>query len=142
MELIPVDRNKPVIGQLYDYLDKRFNDINFLPKKLFCIHYPIIINPNYQDRHRPFTMDTDNPELYNLFTGLQTDGQLYIGNEDAAQEGDLKTQDLLKLLRGNFVHAITLKDGRASDLPIVATTSCNCAIVALSGFNLAILSIN
>jgi hypothetical protein len=86
-ELIPVDSSKSVIDQLYDYLNKRFSDIRLLPKKLFCIHYPIITEPNYDDRGRPFTMNTDNQELYDLFVGLQTEGQLYIGEEVADQEG-------------------------------------------------------
>ncbi|SDH28998.1 PIN domain-containing protein [Mucilaginibacter gossypii] len=127
-ELVPVDRNMPVIDQLHDYLNKRFSDIRLLPKKLFCIHYPIITEANYDDRGRPFTMNTDNQELYDLFVGLQTEGQLYIGEEAPDQDGDRPIRNLLQFLRGNFVHAITFKDGRPLDLPILETTACTCAV--------------
>jgi len=128
LELIPVDHGKPIIDQLYDYLDKRFSDIRLLPKKLFSIHYPIITEANYDDRGRPFTMNTDNQELYNLFSGLQTEGQLYIGEEAPDLEGNRPIRNLLQFLRGNFVHSITFKNGRPLDLPMVESTACRCAV--------------
>jgi len=127
-ELIPIDRSKVLIDQLYDYLNKRFSDIRLLPKKLFCIHYPIITEAAYDDRGRPFTMNTDNQELYELFAGLQTDGQVYIGEEVPDRNGNRPIFNLLQVLRSNYVHAITLRGGRPLDLPIVETTACTCSV--------------
>jgi hypothetical protein len=55
-------------------------------------------------------------------------GQLYIGEEVADQEGNRPIRNLLQFLRGNFVHAITFKDGRPLDLPMVETTACTCVV--------------
>ncbi|HAL82426.1 MAG TPA: hypothetical protein DCO83_09450 [Mucilaginibacter sp.] len=135
-ELIIIDRKATIVSQLTSYLEKRFSDIRFLPKKLFCLHSPFIIAPAYDPRERPFTLTTDNQELYDLFSGLATQSTQLLGSGTTTQEDESKdVRDILQLLRGNLVHSISFKDGRALELPFIRGTDCTCEICTYRTLN-------
>lgn len=64
---IILDKTQHLINQLHDYLEKRFKELYVLPKHLFLNHYPFYkgTSPLY---HSPFTIYTDNENLYDLLS--------------------------------------------------------------------------
>lgn len=126
--LIPVNHSLGIKSQIISYLDKRFQDIRFLPKKLFSIHFPFITAATYDPRERPFTMDTDNQELYDLFAGATKTSDKLLGPDHKALDPDTEMTTILQYLRGNLVHAITFKDGVPLDLPPVSFGHCECDV--------------
>jgi hypothetical protein len=128
-ELILFNKKVGVVSQMETYLAKRFSDIRFLPKKLFCVHAPFILAPNHEPRDRPFTLNTDNPELYQIFSDLQSSEVNLLGSDKTeAQVMPESTAGVLQHLRGNLVHAITLNEGNLLDLPQTSIPGCNCGV--------------
>jgi hypothetical protein len=124
-ELIAIDRKKSMIDQAFDYLHKRFNDINFLPKKLYLQHYPFVATGTDLDRYLPFTLNTDNKELYDLIINYDRNGTALLHNKGEAED---KLGDIIRFLRGNYVHSIAFKAGRSVEMPSLGGKSCDCAL--------------
>jgi hypothetical protein len=122
------DETKTIGDRLEDYIYKRFSDINFLPKRLFCVHSPIIIGEEYTDRQRSFTMNTDNQEIYNLFLDTIEQSKVRISSKTEQNEMGYEGQGLIQFFRSNLVYKITYLDGNALVLPTKENVICKCAV--------------
>lgn len=122
------DVNKSIGDRLEDYIYKRFSDINFLPKRLFCVHSPIIIGGEYTDRQRSFTMNTDDKEIYNLFFDAVEQSKSLISSKIEQYEMGYGGQGLIQFFRSNLVYKITYLDGIPLVLPSRKNSFCNCAV--------------
>ncbi len=69
--IISVDRTQPLLDQVHEYFDKRFTDLVTIPKEIFAEHYPFIKGEVFFYTHKPFTLITDNKELYDLFSTVE-----------------------------------------------------------------------
>lgn len=124
----PVDQTKNEFEQLYEYLDKRFADIDFLPKRLFTYHYPIIIGADYQERREAFTINTDNQTLFESLAEkfadlVESRASGKIGSEHAKME-----DELLSYLRNNLVRTIRYNHRETLQLPLSIDTNCTCVV--------------
>lgn len=71
---IPVDRNLPTLDQLEQYLITRFDELSILPKSFFLHCYPFILSETFNYYEIPFTMITDNPEVFELLKNISVEG--------------------------------------------------------------------
>lgn len=129
--LIEVDFRLPLIEQIYQYLDRRFDDIRVLPKELFVMHYPFIIGDFSKVRSEPFTLPTDNKEIHELFLQLTKQVPAQIANESTLIAGenvsiDQKLKAIVQVLRSCFVHRLTY-NYKQVDVPIIKGEICLCA---------------
>jgi hypothetical protein len=110
--LIKVDKNAPLLHQVHEYLMRRFKDINILPKKLFTEHYPFITGTHFNNYHRPFTLVTDNEELFELITSLTVTPEKVTSTIDgviASEEDETKARSIFHILAHNFLYHIAYK---------------------------------
>jgi len=127
--LVSVDSGLPLVEQIYSYLEKKFEDVNSLPKKLFAIHFPFIVNSSFNKSPQPFTLETDNPDLYDLFVNLPEQFISSTRNLASPKENDgdndKKITEIITLLRTNYVHRISFKNKQVN-VPTVKSQVCNC----------------
>lgn len=110
--LIRVNKSAPLLHQIYEYLTKRFRNINILPKKLFTEHYPFIESTHFNSYHRPFTLVTDNKELYELMTSLTVTPTKVISTIDGvikSVEDENQARAIFHILAHNFLYHIAYK---------------------------------
>jgi hypothetical protein len=127
-----IDRKKPVLDQVHDYLEKRFTNIIVIPKKLFAQHYPFIVADTYQYVPIPFTLITDNEDVYKLLTDVKINagvvedsGKLFVKN-DADEK---KIKEIYKYLYANFLHNVAFKNNDAVPLTYSeAGNKCDCSL--------------
>lgn len=68
-EEISIDKSKPILEQVYDYISIRHREIKFYPISLFINHYPFKLNSyNY---YSTFGLSIDNESLFELFKSLE-----------------------------------------------------------------------
>jgi len=66
---IEIDRTKPLLEQVHDYISARHKEVSFYPISLLINHYPLKINSyNY---YSIFNLNTDNEELFELFKSVE-----------------------------------------------------------------------
>ena len=107
--VISVDESKPILHQVEEYLDNRFGEMVIIPKEIFNEHYPFIIQEIFHYSHKPFTLITDNKEVYQLFSelviieGVVTKDPNNVIKTDADLARALK---IIKVLSANLVEKI------------------------------------
>lgn len=129
---IEIDRTKPILAQVHDYLDKRFQDLSILPKKMIINHYPFVLGERLAYLSKPFTIVTDNREVYDLFTSLQFEGNevtdtsgKYVSTDDDKQ----KARDVMRWLTHNFLYYVGFKHENEVELSHpFSTATCECAL--------------
>lgn len=129
---IIIDKTKPVLNQIAEYLEKRFRLLTFIPKKLFTEHYPFIIADTFNYYHRPFTIITDNIEVYNFLTKVKIIEGI-VNSEDpsliTSKEDEIKIIGIFQTLRQNNIDKVAFKD--KDEVPIVCSLlpiKCNCSL--------------
>jgi hypothetical protein len=66
---IEIDKNKPLLEQINDYLSARHKEISFYPISLLINHYPF--KKNSFSYYSTFNLNTDNEELFEFFKSVQ-----------------------------------------------------------------------
>lgn len=130
--IIEIDKSKPLLEQLHDYLTARFSEISILPKRLFTNHYPFLLGTDIEYPPKPFTLVTDNQDLFDLLTGIQFE---YGKVTDSTarflhtEEDERKANEIMHLLAHNFLHRIAFKSGKEVALSRPPATSlCDCSL--------------
>ena len=127
--LVKIDKNQSIFEQAFQYVDKRFTDIRVLPKRLFITHYPFITAAKTSMDAPPFTLLTDNQEVYNLF--LELAEKVKSGILDwSAMELDEKSDErrsveLIHQLRACNVYHISFNHKNV-ELPGIRASKCTC----------------
>jgi hypothetical protein len=111
--VISIDRKIPVANQLRIYLERRFEDINFLPEQLFSRHYPFINTERFTFYPKPFTVLTNNPEVVKLFENISDSTGIYLN--EASVSADIVW--ISKVLRHNLIHHIEVGDRKTYEIP-------------------------
>jgi spore germination protein GerM len=128
---IYVDKNKPILEQVHDYLLNRFEKLNFIPKELFAIHYPFAISDTFPYPDKPFTLITDNTEVFDLLTKLKIQDDVIIegANEYIKSESDeIKVKAIFQCLLNNLIESIAFKD--KDEVPLAFSQlqrTCSCS---------------
>jgi len=109
---MPIDRSLSVIQQTLVYLRARLAKCHHWPKRLLTEQYPFIVGATFSYIHKPFTLVTDNQELYHLLTNVRVDGEnvrymndlnpLFKADEDALKE-------VFRILSGQLLFRIGFK---------------------------------
>jgi hypothetical protein len=115
-----VDTAAPVLDQLYQYLSSVFKHWSFLPIKNFTEHFPFLKGENVNFHRTPFTLYTDNQEVYKLLTSIRINKERkYVleGSEviQDNEEHQKKLQVVTLTLAINLVHNIKFSD--RSEIP-------------------------
>lgn len=66
---IGIDKTKPILDQVYDYISARHKEISFYPISLLINHYPFKINS--YSYYSTFDLNTENEELFELFKSVE-----------------------------------------------------------------------
>ncbi|WP_316794079.1 PIN domain-containing protein [Pedobacter frigoris] len=128
--IIAINRKLSAADQLKEYLDKRFEDISFLPKKMIINHHPFLITNHEYITQQPFTATTDNIELLEWFKHLATKDGVYAGDiED-------DTNNILRCLRGNLIAFVATEKQRFEpvQIPMPKQTDCDCSLCMYRAF--------
>ncbi|OBW39897.1 hypothetical protein AB670_03743 [Chryseobacterium sp. MOF25P] len=121
------DLSKNIVEQLGTYINKRFNDIEFLPKRLFCFHSPLMIGDEFKEVQKPFVLQTDNEKVYDLFLKFaEKDFDLSL-KDDERTESDYSIMELSRFLRRNLVNEITYNNQKVK-IPVQKVNDCECAV--------------
>ena len=128
--IIAVDRKLSIGEQLIAYLDKRFDDISFLPKKMIVNHYPFLVTNHEYVHQQPFTATTDNTELLEWFKHLPTKDGVFVGEllDDRNK--------ILRYLRGNLIAFIATEKQRFEPvlIPMPLQENCGCSLCMYRAF--------
>lgn len=66
---IEIDKTKPILEQVHDYITARHKEISFYPISLLINHYPF--KTNSYSYYSTFDLNTDNEELFELFKSVE-----------------------------------------------------------------------
>jgi hypothetical protein len=125
---IGIDKTKPILEQVYDYISAIHKEISFYPISLLINHYPIKIKSN--SYYSTFDLNTDNEELFELFKSVEItennvinikDDRFYRGVDDYKA----KIKSVLLGLSNNLVFSISNNKSRES-IAIRYTVEKNC----------------
>lgn len=127
---ITVDRNKSILNQIHEYLEKRFSDLHFIPKRLFTRHYPFIISDTFDYSNEPFTLITDHQAVFDVLTKLKVDDEDVSCDElgVVATEVDKEmARSIFKLFAANNITRISFKNEDAVQFRYThPPATCNC----------------
>lgn len=119
---ISIDKKKPIVFQIHEYLKKRFSELEFLPKRLFIEHYPFITSEYFEYYHRPFTLVTDNPEVYKLLKDTRIEEGAIKATVDGlllTSETEAALKEIFSILFNNFIYRISFKLEKAEPFQYV-----------------------
>lgn len=125
---IIIDKSKPILEQVYDYISIRHKEIKFYPVSLFINHYPLKINSfNY---YSTFNLNTDNDELIELFKSVKIseDNKIIITDEkfyNGVENYEAKIKAILLGFSANLIFNIT-SDKSREQLSIRYSEEKNC----------------
>jgi hypothetical protein len=109
---IIIDKSKPILDQIYDYITIRHKEIAFFPIQSFINHYPFKLNSNSYPYYSVFNLSTDNQELFELFKAVEiskennitiTNPEFYNGVKDYS----VKIKKVLSGLSQNLIFNIS-----------------------------------
>lgn len=80
-EEIEIDKSKPILEQVHDYITARHKEISFYPISLLINHYPLRINSGTY--YSTFVLNTDNEELFELLKSVEIEENNEINIKEA-----------------------------------------------------------
>ncbi|GEN77497.1 PIN domain-containing protein [Chryseobacterium hagamense] len=125
-KLFPDDTGKPLAERLVSYINNRFSDISFLPKRLFCFHTPFVVGEEFTERKIPFVLNTDNKDVYNLF--IDQDILPALADKSTLVEQDISEAELTDFLRSNLVYEISYQGEKPISLVHRQRDECTCSV--------------
>ncbi|WP_312390891.1 PIN domain-containing protein, partial [Chryseobacterium sp.] len=125
-KVFPDDTGKPIAERLVSYINNRFSDISFLPKRLFSFHPPFVVGEEFTERKIPFVLNTDNKDVYNFFSDH---GMLpALADKSTVGELGISEAELTDFLRSNLVHEISYQGEKPISLVHGQREECTCAV--------------
>lgn len=137
---VKINRERSLLDQLYEYIEKRSRQLMFHPKKILIEHYPFIVAGSFTLHHRPFDIITDSRELYRLLSSIQvtdtdiipTHPQPLVLSPDEKE----KVREIVYFLRYNFLENIVFEQGNSVPIIYKATgKECDCPICTYKRFD-------
>ncbi len=106
-----IDKSLHPIDQLYNYLSARFRTIKFLPRSLYAPHYPFAVNTVRDLYDQPFTISTNNKDIYDFLQRVKINtGDVDISeipSIDKVENGPEKIRLIMETLNFNFGHNVS-----------------------------------
>ena len=129
---ILLNTSKPILEQIYDYIDNRFDKLYIIPKKLFVNHRPFILADIIENPDTPFTLITDNEELFNFFTHVTViDGVVYsdVPGLIKSTEDEQKVKSVYRTLINNCLFNVAYKTEKETAIVYTEQVdTCNCPL--------------
>jgi hypothetical protein len=133
-----MDRNLPVLDQVYAYFQELFSELTIISQNLFTGQYPFILDRNSHYHSSPFTLVTDNEDIYELLQVKVSDDRI----EDTSAKHILNKEDedkirfIIGTLRRNYIWYVSLKNREPVGIIYKAKhVRCDCAQCSLYRFN-------
>ncbi len=133
-----MDRNLPILDQVYAYFQELFSELTIIPQNLFTGQYPFILDRNSHYHSSPFTLVTDNEALYELLQVKVFDDRI----EDPSAKHILDNEDedkirfIIVTLRRNYIWYVSLKNREPVGIIYnVKQAQCDCAQCSLYRLN-------
>ena len=111
---IKINKNQVILNQLEEYIDKRAAQLIIIPKEIIIEHYPIVVSNTFRYLHRPFTLVTDNKDIFKLLSEVQVNDDvvldptgLFIKNKDDED----KIRSICRYLRFNYIEHVAFENG-------------------------------
>ncbi len=137
---IAIDKSKPILHQLYEYVQITYKEINKLPNHILAKQYPFKNDSSAYTYYKNFNLNTNNLELFNFFASLKINKQHIAFNHKALIKGvtnfDKKTKTVLNKLTNNLVYNIyNDKEHKRVDIKYFLHQKCTCIRCKLNTFN-------
>ena len=112
---IIINKSKPILEQVYDYITIRHKEIKFYPISLFINHYPF--KENSYNYYSVFELVTDNENLFELFKSIKIseNNEISINDEkyyDGVKDYKAKIKTILLGLSANLIFNISSHKSR------------------------------
>ncbi len=112
---IIIDKTRPILNQVYDYVSIRHKEIKFYPISLFINHYPL--KENSYNYYSTFNLDTDNEALFELFKSVEVseNNEISINNAkfyNKVENYKAKIKAVLLGFSGNLIFNISSNKSR------------------------------
>ncbi|CDT07367.1 hypothetical protein BN1088_1433378 [Sphingobacterium sp. PM2-P1-29] len=137
----PIDGELSLSDQLLSYFKRRFDDINYLPRRLFASHPPIIVGTLDKYIEIPFLLYTDNEDLFNLFNIEKVNK---VDGDEQSNLTDPNFNEICSYLRHNMIYGIKFMSDKQIEVPNNEESVCDCEMCLYRRFNLSkvILKLN
>lgn len=124
-----IDRDSPILDQVYFYLKEVFEELSIIPKKFFAEQYPFILAERFVYYHQAYTLVTDNKEIYELLQ-VEIDGDNYhdpSGKFVHTDEDKEKIRFILQILLQNWIQQVSFKNQQSVRVNVKGhRTICTC----------------
>ncbi|SKC47475.1 PIN domain-containing protein [Ohtaekwangia koreensis] len=137
---ILIDREKPIIDQLLEYLNFMHQDIEFVPPRILMEHYPFIGN-NGIVYYSVFNLKTSNKLLVDELSKVKfsEDGRLLENLQEEfpdIEEADKKVKEIFKYLTRDLIFYLSYTSG-TKKVPVryFDENECHCPICEFRGLN-------
>lgn len=135
---IYIDKTKPIVEQIHNYLSSRYKEISFFPISLLINHYPLKLDSfsNYS----AFNLNTDNKELYEFFKSVEITETNEINIKepkfsDGIADFNTKVKYILSKLTHNLIfHISNKKIGERINIRYSEEKSCDCPKCSFNKF--------
>ncbi|MDX2361580.1 MAG: hypothetical protein QNK23_12290 [Crocinitomicaceae bacterium] len=137
-DLIKVDDNAPIITQLKDYFESRFEELAYLPSDFFTKQKPFELVPSKYRTHNQFSLELGNQELYEFFK-LVNSSENETGLIDHAESIEARVnaetlKEIRKVLTRNLVFYVYFDREEPITIRYGGNKDCNCLLCKLKSF--------
>lgn len=110
-EEIIINRENPILDQIYNYIKIRFKELNVVPISILVNHYPFKNNIGFWPYYSTFSVSTDNQILFDLFSSIEikSNGDFVFKDDSFLKEikdYKSKTKFIFKSLSQNLIFSI------------------------------------
>lgn len=124
-----IDKDSPILDQVYFYLKEVFEELSIIPKKFFTEQYPFILAERFVYYHQAYTLVTDNKEIYELLQ-VEIDGDNYhdlSGKFIHTDEDKKKIRFIFQILLQNWIQQVSFKNQQSVSFSVKGHgTTCTC----------------
>lgn len=126
---ISIDRTKPIINQLEDYLISRYKEIKFIPINILIDHFPFRNVNSLRPYYSTFNLTIENKEIISLldsFTISRDNSILFKHKTSETESNSLKF--ILKKLSSNLIFKISeeINPNKSYNIRFVDHKNCDC----------------
>lgn len=138
---IVIDKTKPILDQIHDYVSIRHNELNFYPIDIFIDHYPFKLESNSYSYYAIFNLTINNEELFGLFKAVEISEKNHVSlTNPIYYEGvnnyEEKITKVLKNLTNNLIFNISNEKSRERiTIRFSENNNCKCPKCSFRKFN-------
>lgn len=127
-----VDRNKPLLDQLFDLLEYLYEEITYLPLYLLTHHYPFKTSERFTPYYHWFKLHIENDQLVEMLASfeVQPNGGIKFCDTsfiDCVDDYENKAKAIMRKLMQNHIYwLVSEKTGKEVLIKFFAHTNCDC----------------